>query len=49
MKTCPNCKTQLDSGARTCPKCGKTFTTFGGVLIAVIVGLVIAGFLFSSR
>lgn len=49
MKTCPNCKTQLDDGARTCPKCGKTFTTAGGIFIAVIIALVIGGCVFSQR
>ena len=49
MKTCPNCKSQLDDGARTCPKCGKTFTTASGIFWAVIVGLLLAGLFFGSR
>lgn len=49
MKTCPTCKTQLDNGARKCPKCGKTFTTIGGVFVAVIIGLILAGAFFGSR
>lgn len=48
-KICPTCKATIDAGARTCPKCGKTFTTAGGVLVAVIVGLVLAGIFFGSR
>lgn len=45
MKTCPTCGKELDSGARTCPGCGKRFTTFGGVIVAIIIGLILAGFL----
>jgi RNA polymerase subunit RPABC4/transcription elongation factor Spt4 len=43
MKTCPTCKSQIDSGASTCPKCGRQFTTLGGIFIAVIVALIIGG------
>ena len=49
MKTCPNCQTQLDDGARTCPKCGKKFTTASSIAIAVIIGLLLGGFFFASR
>jgi len=45
MKTCPSCQTELADNARRCTKCGHTFTTAGGVFVAVIVALVIAFFL----
>lgn len=49
MKTCPTCKTQIAPNANPCPNCGHKFTTVSGVFIAIIVGLVIGGFLFFRR
>ena len=49
MKTCPSCKTDCADNARTCPKCGNTFTTIGGVFVAVIIGLILAGAFFGLR
>jgi predicted amidophosphoribosyltransferase len=46
MKTCPTCQKEIDDGARTCPGCGKSFTTFGGVFIAILIGLILGGFFF---
>lgn len=43
MKTCPTCQKQIDDDARTCPGCGKTFTTSGGVFIAIVIGLILGG------
>ena len=37
MKTCPSCKAQIASNARTCPKCGRQFThPLLWVLVAVL-------------
>lgn len=48
LKTCGECGKQMADGARTCPHCGKTYTTLSGVIIAVIIGLILAG-VFLSR
>jgi len=42
-KVCPDCGRSVASNARTCPNCGHTFTTIGGVFIAVILALAIGG------
>jgi predicted amidophosphoribosyltransferase len=44
MTLCPTCKKEIASGARTCPNCGKTFTTSGGIFIAILIGLLLGGF-----
>lgn len=49
MKTCPSCRHQVGDNARNCPKCGHTFTTAGGIFIAIIVALVIGGCVFRMR
>lgn len=49
LKKCTECKKEMADGARTCPHCGKTYTTFGGIFIAVIIALVIGGCVFSQR
>jgi len=49
MKTCPTCKKQIDEGARTCPNCGKTFTTSSGIFWAILIGLLLGGFFFIRR
>lgn len=49
MKTCPSCKTEIADSANPCPKCGHKFTTFGGVIVAIILGVLIGGFLFFRR
>jgi ribosomal protein L32 len=43
---CKSCGKQIASDARTCPHCGKTYTSAGGILVAVILGLIIGGWLF---
>lgn len=43
LKTCAACGKEMAAGARTCPHCGKTYTTIGGIFIAIIIGLIIAG------
>ena len=48
MKTCPSCNKQIDDGARTCPNCGKTFTTAGGIFLAIVIGLILAGAFFGT-
>lgn len=40
MKNCPSCQTSLAEDARTCPKCGQTFTTSSGVLLAILLGVI---------
>lgn len=42
-KICPNCKKEVADNARTCPQCGHTFTTAGGIFIAVLIALIIGG------
>lgn len=49
LKKCTECKKEMADGARTCPHCGKTYTTFGGIFIAVIIALIIGGCVFSQR
>lgn len=38
--TCKQCGGPLSPSARKCPHCGHTYTTPGGVLVAIIVGVV---------
>lgn len=45
LKPCPACGKEIFKGARTCPQCGKKFTTWSSLILALIIGLVIAGFL----
>lgn len=49
MKLCPQCQKEIAEGARTCPGCGKTFTTAGGVFIAIIIALILGGGFLVSR
>lgn len=49
LKRCPTCKKEVAHGARTCPHCGKTFTTAGGVFIAVIVALILGAIIFGAH
>ena len=49
MKFCPVCEKEIARGARTCPQCGKTFTTFGGMFIAIILGLLLGGYFLLRR
>ncbi len=49
LRTCDACGKQIAKSARTCPHCGKTYTTLGGVFIAVIIGLILAGYFFSRK
>lgn len=41
LKPCPTCGQTIAKGARTCPHCGKTTTTAGGILFAIIVGILL--------
>jgi predicted amidophosphoribosyltransferase len=45
LKRCKACEQMIARGARTCPHCGKTYTTAGGILIAIVIGLIIAAVL----
>lgn len=44
---CPSCGTKISRSARECPRCGKPRTTWTGVIVAVIVGLIVGGFVLS--
>jgi predicted amidophosphoribosyltransferase len=44
LKSCDACGHDMAKGARMCPHCGKTYSTAGGVFIAVILGLILGGF-----
>jgi anaerobic ribonucleoside-triphosphate reductase len=43
LRACTACGKDMAKGARTCPHCGKTYTTVCGVAVAVIIGLLLAG------
>jgi predicted amidophosphoribosyltransferase len=49
MRFCPTCKAEIANGARTCPHCGKTFTTSGGIFFAILLGLLLGGFFLLRR
>jgi RNA polymerase subunit RPABC4/transcription elongation factor Spt4 len=49
LKKCTECGKEMSAGARTCPHCGKSYTTVGGIFIAVLIALVIGGCVFSQR
>lgn len=49
LKSCKACGKEMARSARTCPHCGKTYTTAGGIFIAIIIGLILAGGFFVSR
>ena len=42
LKACKACHKMIARDARTCPHCGKNYTTIGGVVIAIIIGLIVA-------
>lgn len=42
---CGTCHKPMAKGARTCPHCGKTYTNASGILIAIIVGLIVGGWM----
>lgn len=50
LNSCPTCKKDVSSDAEVCPHCGqrlkKAPQTIGGILAAVILGLIIGWFLF---
>lgn len=48
MKNCPSCNNQCAPNARTCPKCGHTFTNAGGVFLAIVLGLIVGGLFLAS-
>lgn len=43
---CEACGKEMAKSARTCPHCGKSYTTFGGVFWAILLGLLLGGFFF---
>jgi ribosomal protein L32 len=45
LKMCKACEKMIARGARTCPNCGQSYTTAGGILIAIVIGLIIAAVL----
>lgn len=49
MKACPSCKKQIADDANPCPHCGKKFQTLGGIVVAILIGLLLGGFFFASR
>lgn len=49
LKSCPACHRQIAKDTRTCPHCGKTFTTAGGVFVALLIGLILGGFFYFGR
>jgi RNA polymerase subunit RPABC4/transcription elongation factor Spt4 len=49
LKKCDECGKDMADGARTCPHCGKTYTTAGGIFLAVVIALVIGGCVFVQR
>ncbi len=42
LKRCTACEKMIARGARSCPHCGKTYTTAGGILLAIVIGLILA-------
>ncbi len=46
LRMCKSCHKMIARSARTCPKCGHTYTTAGGILIAIIVAIILAAFSF---
>lgn len=48
-KACPACKKIVAENARTCPNCGHTFTTAGGIFVAIVIGLIIGGCVFMQN
>lgn len=38
---CKECGGEMSSSASRCPKCGKTRSTYTGIVVAVIVGVVL--------
>lgn len=40
---CKACGKPIWKKARTCPHCGRVYTTGSGVFIAIVIGLLIAG------
>ena len=49
LTKCKECGKEMSDGARKCPHCGKTYTTAGGIFIAIIIGLILAGAFFANR
>ena len=49
LTKCSACGQPIAKGARTCPHCGKTYTTLGSVIVAVVVALILAGLFFGRR
>jgi F0F1-type ATP synthase assembly protein I len=48
LTECSACGKEIAKSARTCPHCGKTFTSSVGLITAVIIGLVV-GWLLIAR
>lgn len=49
LKACRACGKPMAKSARSCPHCGKTYTTVGGIFVAIIIGLILAGGFFVFR
>lgn len=47
LTDCPACGTKISRSARECPRCGKPRTTWTGVVVAVVVGLILGAFVLS--
>lgn len=45
MKPCPNCKAELADNAAACPQCGQRMSTASSLGAAVIIGVIVGGFL----
>jgi len=41
---CPDCKAEISDTASKCPRCGHAFTTSSSVIVAILLGLAIGGF-----
>lgn len=44
---CNACGTKISRSARECPRCGKPRTTWTGVVVAIVVGLILGAFVYS--
>ena len=49
MKKCPSCKYEISASAKTCPNCGKKFTSVVTKVIAVIFAIGLIGAIFGDK